>query len=127
VASIRYRAKKISGERREFDEIHRLRHIGGRSHLAAVKQGRLSTFSEVRHMATERTGDAAPRVSVTKPTVSFRASAEELEVLAALRRGDESAFTRLVTAHHSSLLRVARMYVSALALKTHEDGNEKYA
>ena len=78
-------------------------------------------------MATERTSDAALRVTVTKPTVSFRASTEELEFLAALRRGDESAFTRLVTAHHSSQLRVARMYVSTLALKTHEDGNEKYA
>jgi RNA polymerase sigma-70 factor (ECF subfamily) len=67
-------------------------------------------------MATERTGDAAPRPSVTKPTVSFCASAEELEVIAALRRGDESAFTRLVAAHHSSLLRVARMYVSSPAV-----------
>lgn len=39
-----------------------------------------------------------------------------MELLAALRRGDESAFNRLVTAHQSSLVRVARMYVASHAV-----------
>ena len=44
-----------------------------------------------------------------------RATAEEVQLVAALRRGDEVAFSRLVAAHHASLLRVARMYVSSPA------------
>ncbi len=37
--------------------------------------------------------------------------ADERDFLAALRAGDESAFTRLVGSHHNSLIRMARMYV----------------
>jgi RNA polymerase sigma-70 factor (ECF subfamily) len=37
--------------------------------------------------------------------------AQERELVAALRAGDESAFTRLVGSHHNSLIRMARMYV----------------
>lgn len=41
---------------------------------------------------------------------------EELEMIAALRRRDESAFSRLVANHYRSLLRVARMYVRSQAV-----------
>jgi RNA polymerase sigma-70 factor, ECF subfamily len=36
-------------------------------------------------------------------------------LLQALRRGDESAFSRLVDLHHASMVRVARVYVSTVA------------
>lgn len=39
------------------------------------------------------------------------ASAEDLELVAALMRGDERAFATLVERYHRSLLRVARIYV----------------
>jgi RNA polymerase sigma-70 factor, ECF subfamily len=67
-------------------------------------------------MPTQRTGDISAQARSLMPPVSFRASTQELELVAALRRGDESAFTRLVTAHHSSLVRVARMYVGSHAV-----------
>jgi RNA polymerase sigma-70 factor, ECF subfamily len=38
---------------------------------------------------------------------------DEALLLAALRRGDEDAFMRLVEAYHPALLRLARMYVSS--------------
>jgi RNA polymerase sigma-70 factor (ECF subfamily) len=38
-------------------------------------------------------------------------SADELRLLAALRRGDEAAFTELVNRHQNALLRLARLYV----------------
>ncbi|HKD64564.1 MAG TPA: RNA polymerase sigma factor [Candidatus Acidoferrales bacterium] len=62
-------------------------------------------------MPTERTGEAGPQPRSNLSPVAFRATAGELELVAALRRRDESAFSRLVTAHHPSLVRVARMYV----------------
>lgn len=46
----------------------------------------------------------------------FGAPNEELELIAALRRRDESAFSRLVANHHRSLLRVARMYAGSQAV-----------
>jgi len=49
-------------------------------------------------------------------SIVFRPIPEELELLSALRRRDESAFSRLVTAHHTSLMRVARMYVGSQAV-----------
>jgi len=67
-------------------------------------------------MATEGAGDAAPPNAAKMPAVAFKTSAEELELLAALRGGDESAFARLVATHHCSLLRVSRMYVSSPAV-----------
>jgi len=43
-------------------------------------------------------------------------SADELELVAALRRRDELAFSQLVDRHHSSLLRLARLYVRTQAV-----------
>ncbi len=39
----------------------------------------------------------------------------EEDLLDALRRGDESAFSRLVDRHHASMIRVARLYVESAA------------
>ena len=39
----------------------------------------------------------------------------EQDLLDALRRGDESAFSRLVDLHHASMVRVARLYVATVA------------
>ena len=44
------------------------------------------------------------------------ASAEELELVAALRRGEESAFTRLVGQYHGALVRLAMIYVGDRAV-----------
>jgi len=63
-------------------------------------------------MPTQQIDDISTQAPASAFSAPSRASAEELELLAALRRGDESAFTRLVASHHNSLLRVARMYVS---------------
>ncbi|MGH9702614.1 MAG: RNA polymerase sigma factor, partial [Candidatus Acidiferrales bacterium] len=52
-----------------------------------------------------------PHSGAASPLGSLDPRAGELELLAELRRGDESAFARLVSAHHNSLLRMARMYV----------------
>ncbi len=67
-------------------------------------------------MPTQQTADLDSRTRVASPAVSFTAPAEELEFIAALRRGDESAFSRLVATHHSSLLRLARMYARSQAV-----------
>jgi RNA polymerase sigma-70 factor (ECF subfamily) len=45
-----------------------------------------------------------------------RASAAELELLAALRAGDENAFVRLVERYQGSMVRVAMMYVPSRAV-----------
>lgn len=39
----------------------------------------------------------------------------EAELLAAVRRGEEAAFSTLVRRHHASMVRVARMYVASAA------------
>jgi len=44
------------------------------------------------------------------------ASAADLAVLEALRRGDETAFTRLVEQHHATLRRIALLFVSSAAV-----------
>ena len=44
------------------------------------------------------------------------APAGELDVAAALRRGDEAAFLALVRRHHGSMLRVAALFVSSAAV-----------
>jgi RNA polymerase sigma-70 factor (ECF subfamily) len=44
------------------------------------------------------------------------ASAVDLALVVALRRGDETAFSRLVAEHDSSLRRIARVYVSSQAV-----------
>jgi RNA polymerase sigma-70 factor, ECF subfamily len=43
-------------------------------------------------------------------------STDELELIAALRRGDELAFRRLVTTYQNCLFRTARIYVSSQAV-----------
>src|SRR5246127_3059896 len=67
-------------------------------------------------MPTQRAGDMASQPRATSPPISFVPTAGEQELVAALRRRDESAFSKLVTAHHSSLLRVARMYAGSEAV-----------
>ena len=67
-------------------------------------------------MALGAAGEPPPQATAAASAVHFRASAEEHELLSALRRGDESAFSRLVSAYHTSLLRVARLYVSSHAV-----------
>src|SRR5215472_5395725 len=62
-------------------------------------------------MPTQWTGEVGPQPRTNPSPLAFRATAEELELVTALRRRDESAFSRLVNAHHPSLVRVARMYV----------------
>jgi RNA polymerase sigma-70 factor (ECF subfamily) len=44
-----------------------------------------------------------------------RADASEGLLIDALRRGDESSFSRLVDLHHTSMVRVARLYVATAA------------
>jgi len=67
-------------------------------------------------VATQRTGDLGAKAPSISASIVFRPIPEELELLSALRRRDESAFSRLVTAHHTSLMRVARMYVGSQAV-----------
>jgi RNA polymerase sigma-70 factor (ECF subfamily) len=44
-------------------------------------------------------------------TAASGASPDDVRLVEALRRGDESAFESLVSAHHTSMLRLARMFV----------------
>ena len=67
-------------------------------------------------MSAQRTGEMAPQTRTTLPSTPFVPQAAEQELVASLRRRDESAFSKLVTAHHSSLLRVARMYAGSEAV-----------
>ncbi len=50
------------------------------------------------------------------PAAHPQASAADAAVIAALRDGDEEAFTRLVDQHHAALRRIARLYVSSSAV-----------
>ncbi len=59
--------------------------------------------------------DSAPR-DTDAATTAPPASERERELLAALRRGDEQAFTTLVEQHTPSLLRLAMLYVSSRAV-----------
>jgi RNA polymerase sigma-70 factor, ECF subfamily len=48
--------------------------------------------------------------------VRRRGATDDLSVIEALRRGDETAFARLVDLYHTSLRRVARLYISDRAV-----------
>ena len=50
------------------------------------------------------------------PAGYSQASAADAAAIAALRGGDEEAFTRLVNQHHAALRRIARLYVSSSAV-----------
>jgi RNA polymerase sigma-70 factor, ECF subfamily len=67
-------------------------------------------------MPTHRASSIRPPASTTTPPGSLVLPTTELDLLAALRRGDESAFSRVVTLHQGPLLRVARMYVGSQAV-----------
>lgn len=47
---------------------------------------------------------------------SGEAQADELQLIAALRRGDEAAFETLINRYHTALLRLAMMYVPSRAV-----------
>jgi RNA polymerase sigma-70 factor (ECF subfamily) len=51
----------------------------------------------------------------TAGTGHERSGDADVLLLAALRRGDESAFSRLVDQHHASMVRVACLYVASVA------------
>lgn len=55
---------------------------------------------------------AATDVSPVLPASARPQTPGDEALVAALRRGDEQAFTQLVTSLHSAMLRVARMYVA---------------
>lgn len=67
-------------------------------------------------MPAQQTGDLGPRTRAVSSPGPIGVPTKELELIAALRRRDESAFTRLIDLHHSSLLRVARIYVGSQAV-----------
>lgn len=67
-------------------------------------------------MSTPRPGDIAPSTSSASSHRPPAVGSQELELLAALRRRDESTFSRLVGMYHNSLIRVARMYVGSEAV-----------
>ena len=60
------------------------------------------------------TDGAGPKAQV--PAAHPQASTADAAVIAALRGGDEEAFTRLVDQHHAALRRIARLYVSSPAI-----------
>lgn len=60
-------------------------------------------------MASARQGSRKTRTSDSVLRVESRA--DDLATVAALRRGDETAFAQLVQLHHQSFLRVARVWV----------------
>ena len=67
---------------------------------------------KVRRRVT--TDGAGPKAQV--PAAHPQASTADAAVIAALRGGDEEAFTRLVDRHHAALRRIARLYVSNPAI-----------
>lgn len=53
---------------------------------------------------------------MTAGSASFEPSPDETALVAALRRGDESAFRQLVAQYHTSLIRIAQMFVDDRAI-----------
>jgi RNA polymerase sigma-70 factor, ECF subfamily len=69
-------------------------------------------MQETACSAVQEEAMTAPPTGGSGPAVS----AEELELLAALRRGDEAAYTRLVEGLHGSMLRLAMVHVGDRAV-----------
>lgn len=73
-------------------------------------------------MAPNNGGVEEPGLGSSSETLPSRSpalpapTADELRLLEALRRRDESAFTELVDRYHNSLLRLARLYVKTHAV-----------
>src|SRR5713101_7903235 len=67
-------------------------------------------------MPTHGASDVISTARATKPPGTFAVPTTELDLLAALGRVDETAFSRIVTMHQGPLLRVARMYVGSQAV-----------
>jgi len=69
-------------------------------------------------MTDTRQGNTAgsPTSKAREGATIRQAAGVDAAVIEALRRGDEDAFTRLVEQHQHSLLRIARLYVSSLAI-----------
>lgn len=61
---------------------------------------------------TRPNAPAATQPQTTPAPVRPQTTGDDEALVAALRRGDEQAFTQLVTALHAPMLRVARMYVA---------------
>lgn len=59
--------------------------------------------------AGERSIDPQPR---RQPDDRFLLASDDDSMVAALRRGEEAAFERLITLHHMALIRLARVWVS---------------
>src|SRR5919202_4749792 len=55
-------------------------------------------------------------VSGASDAMASGASEEDLQLLVALRAGDESAFATLIDRHHAALVRLAMVYVGDRAL-----------
>ena len=71
-----------------------------------------------RHRRHSWSDGVIPSAQGREPTSAARAGAsgEDLERVAALRRGDETAFVELVRGLHGSMLRLAMVYVSSQAI-----------
>jgi len=63
-------------------------------------------------VTTPRVRSNRPVHMTTPASTGIVASAADLELVDALRRGDEAAFVSLVNLHHAPMLRLAKMYVA---------------
>ncbi len=61
-------------------------------------------------------GGPIPHRAGLAPEARGSSREEERSLLAALRRGDEAAFSRIVERYHASMVRVARLYVESAAV-----------